>query len=157
MTVSDARPTGGEPCYACRMWASDDRPVREEIVLEEPWRVAHSFGTSLPGWLVLLPRRHVLGLHELTTEEMAPVGPLLQRLSAALKDVTGCEKTYVMLFGEAQGFGHVHFHVVPRMPWFTQEIAGPNIFKFLLESPERWVSPEEMDRVGLRVRAALGG
>jgi diadenosine tetraphosphate (Ap4A) HIT family hydrolase len=57
----------------------------------------------------------VTALHELTAEEAAGLGPLLRGLSAALGRVVGCTKTYVMLFAEAEGFAHAHFHVVPRI------------------------------------------
>jgi diadenosine tetraphosphate (Ap4A) HIT family hydrolase len=77
------------------------------------WRVAHAFGTSLPGWLAVLPRRHVIALDGLTAEEAADAGPLLRAVTAALREVLGCSKTYAALFAEAEGFAHVHFHVVP--------------------------------------------
>ena len=88
------------------------------------WRVAHAFGTSLPGWLVVLPRRHVIALDELTAEEAADLGPLLRALTAALREVLGCSKTYVALFAEAEGFAHIHFHVVPRSPDLDQLLRG---------------------------------
>ena len=62
----------------------------------------------------MLPRRHILALDELSHAEAAALGPLLRAVTAALREVTGCAKTYVALFAEAEGFGHVHFHVVPR-------------------------------------------
>ena len=33
-----------------------------------------------------------------------------------------------MLFAEAEGFGHLHVHVVPRMPDFESEALGPRVF-----------------------------
>ena len=84
------------------------------------WRVAHAFGTSLPGWLVVVPRRHVIALDELTAGEAADLGPLLRALTAAMRAVLGCGKTYVALFAEAEGFEHVHFHVVPGARTWTR-------------------------------------
>jgi diadenosine tetraphosphate (Ap4A) HIT family hydrolase len=86
--------------------------------------VAHAFDVAIPGWLVLLTRRHVTALDELTADEAAGLGPLLRALTAALREVTGCQKTYVALFAEAEGFAHVHFHVVPREPGLPAESAG---------------------------------
>ena len=68
----------------------------------------------MAGWLVVLPRRHLLALDELTPAEAADLGPLLRTVTSALRAVTDCEKTYVALFAEAEGFGHVQFHVLPR-------------------------------------------
>jgi diadenosine tetraphosphate (Ap4A) HIT family hydrolase len=66
------------PCIAC---ANNEKlgalPPSEEIVVTASWRLAHAFGTSLPGWLVLLPNAHVRALHELTDDAAAELGPLL--------------------------------------------------------------------------------
>ena len=90
-------------------------------------RVAHAFGTSLPGWLVVVPRRHVIALDELTAGEAADLGPLLRALTAAMRGVLGCSKTYVALFTEAEAFEHVHFHVVPRSPDMDPALRGPRV------------------------------
>ncbi|MGH8994745.1 MAG: hypothetical protein ACRDYB_01680 [Acidimicrobiales bacterium] len=45
-------------------------PPRSEVVVDGGrWRVAHAFGTSVPGWLVVVPWRHVVALSELIAEE----------------------------------------------------------------------------------------
>ena len=36
-----------------------------------------------------------------------------------------------MLFAEAEGHNHVHFHVVPRMAWFGPVERGAEVFRFL--------------------------
>jgi diadenosine tetraphosphate (Ap4A) HIT family hydrolase len=99
--------------------------------------------------------RHVLAIDELTEAEAVELGPLLHRLSAALRAVVECDKTYVMQFAEAKEFAHVHFHVVPRMSWFTDEQRGPNVFTYLGGPESDWVPAEEMDRIALAVRAEL--
>ena len=71
---------------------------------------------SLPGWLVLVPRRHTVALDDLTADEAADLGPLLRAVSSALRDVVRCRKTYVVLFAEAEGFQHIHFHIIPASP-----------------------------------------
>ena len=104
-----------------------------------------------------MPLRHVLSLDELTDDESAELGPLLTRLTKALRVVTGCEKTYVILLAEAEGFGHVHFHVVPRMASFSDDERGPNVFTFQRRPEEEWVPTDEMDRVALAIKAELEG
>lgn len=104
------------PCYACGKEARfDELPPRERIAFDQYWRVAHSFNTAVPGWLVLLPRRHVTAVHDLTDAEAGALGVWQVGLSRALRGVTGCLKTYVVQFAESEGFAHVHFHIVPRM------------------------------------------
>lgn len=103
-------------------------PARERIAADEYWRVAHAVGRALPGWLVLVPRRHVTAVADLTDDEAAGLGSWQVRVSRALREVTGCVKTYVVQFGEAKGFSHVHFHVIPRMADLPAEHRGPKVF-----------------------------
>lgn len=126
------------------------------MVTTASWRVAHAFDTSLPGWLVALPRRHVESMGQLTEQEAAELGPLLADLGRGLETVTGCTKTYVMLFAEAPGFTHLHVHVVPRMPGAPAEELGPRVFTRLGEPEDRRVPVEEMDRLAVAVRQAAG-
>lgn len=142
-------------CYSCTQNARDDLPPRERVYLSQHWRVAHAFDVAIPGWLVLLPRRHVTALDELTADEAAGLGPLLRALTAALHEVTGCQKTYVALFAEAEGFAHVHFHVIPREPGLPAEFRGPRVFGLLKAEPGRRVPEEVMDRVAAEVGDAL--
>src|SRR6266481_8980106 len=104
-------------CLACRNTATvEAQPVRERIWWDGRWRVAHAFRCALPGWVVVVPARHVLSLSELSPDEAAMLGPLLAAVSRALIEVTGCVKVYLALFAEADGFEHLHIHVVPRHP-----------------------------------------
>jgi diadenosine tetraphosphate (Ap4A) HIT family hydrolase len=131
-------------CYACEQ-SGPDAPSRERFVREAGWRVAHDFSSSLEGWLILAPLRHVHALDELTADEALALGDLLRKASVALKSVTGCEKTYVMLFAEAPGFAHLHVHVVPRMPDQPNDRRGPDVFGYLKDG--RPLPPERRDEV----------
>jgi len=142
-------------CLPCRNTAAADLPVRERILQTAHWRVAHAFGTGLPGWLVVVPTVHVTALAELGQEAAAELGTVLHDVSEALHSVVGCVKTYVVLFAEADGFSHVHFHVIPRMADQPDELRGPRIFQMLGVLPKHCVSDAEMDRIGGAVRERL--
>jgi len=71
-------------CLSCAVERRAERPPREQVYLDPHWRVAHAFGTAQPGWLVVLPRRHVLALDELAPAEAAGLGPVLRAVTAAL-------------------------------------------------------------------------
>jgi len=141
-------------CYSCtREAALDDLPPRERIALDDHWRVAHAIGVALPGWLVLLPRRHVTAIADLTDAEAAALGPWQVRLSRALREVTGCARTYVAQFAEKPGFGHVHFHVVPRPDDLPEELRGPRVFGLMRDG----LPPERTDALATKLSAALRG
>jgi diadenosine tetraphosphate (Ap4A) HIT family hydrolase len=144
-----------DACVSCGHNERPDLPPRERIYVGPGWRVAHAFGTALPGWLVLLPRRHVTALDELTAAEAEELGPLLQAVTGALREVTGCDKTYVALFAEAEGFAHVHFHVIPRHGDLDLELRGPRVFGLLGADPARSVPDAVMDEIALRIAASL--
>ena len=138
-------------CYACDQ-SGPDAPLRERFVRAGGWRVAHDFNSSLPGWLILAPLRHILSLDELTVEEALTLGDLLRKASVALKSVTGCQKTYVMLFAEADGFAHLHIHVVPRMADQPDDRRGPDVFGYLEDGHA--LPPERRDEVARALVAA---
>ncbi|MYS20698.1 Diadenosine tetraphosphate (Ap4A) hydrolase [Streptomyces sp. DvalAA-14] len=145
-------------CYACGKEAQfDELPPRERIVFDQHWRVVHDFNTALPGWLVLLPRRHVTAVHDLTDAEAGALGMWQVRLSRALRGVTGCVKTYVVQFAEADGFAHVHFHVVPRMADLPAEYRGTGVFELLRRPAAERVTPARADDVARALRARLQG
>jgi diadenosine tetraphosphate (Ap4A) HIT family hydrolase len=144
-------------CYTCAQEAAgSDAPRWERIAADEHWRVAHAINSAVPGWLVLVPRRHVTAVAELTDAEAAALGSWQVRLSRALARVLGCQKTYVAQFAEAEGFAHVHFHVVPRPPDLARELRGPRIFQLLDAADDSRVGAEEMTRLAAELAAQLG-
>ena len=138
-------------CYACEQ-SGPEAPLRECFVRQAGWRVAHDFNSSLLGLLILAPLRHVHSLDELTAEEAIALGDLLRKASIALKSVTGCEKTYVMLFAEAEGFAHLHVHVVPRMGDQPEDRRGPAVFGYLKDGHA--LSTEQRDEIAEALVAA---
>jgi diadenosine tetraphosphate (Ap4A) HIT family hydrolase len=133
----------------------DSLPPRERIAADPHWRVAHAFGTEVPGWLVLLPRRHVTAIAELTDAEAAALGDWQVRLSRTLHTVTGCAKTYVVQFAEAEGFGHVHFHIIPRMRDLPEQLRGPKVFTLLGKPDDQPLGRALRDVLASRIHAHL--
>jgi len=136
-------------CYTCRSAATvEAQPLRERIWWDGRWRVAHAIRCALPGWVVVAPARHVLSLADLVPDEAAALGPLLTAVSRAIVEVTGCVKVYVALFAEAEGFQHLHIHVVPRHSHLPDDLRGPRVFGYLGRPEDEWVSEDEMERIG---------
>jgi len=142
-------------CLPCRNNAIKPAllPLRECVFNDGLWRVAHAFNSALSGWMVVVTRRHVTSLSELTAAEAAAFGPLLRRLSAALEEVLGAAKAYVIFLAEA--VTHVHIHVIPRRVDLPPDRKGPHIFAYLMHPEAEWVSTDEMDRIASEVRRLL--
>ncbi|WP_307249261.1 HIT family protein [Catenuloplanes indicus] len=143
-------------CYTCRHnEAFGTLPPRELIAADRHWRVAHAFDAALPGWLILVPLRHAESIADLTDDEAAALGTWQVRLSRALHAVTGCTKTYVVQFAEKEGFAHVHFHVVPRMPDLPADHRGPRVFAYLNAPGDHRVTAPAQDLLAAALRAHL--
>lgn len=137
----------------CAFCAADveDAPPRERAVRTDRWRlVVHR--SALPGWFLLMPRRHIESLHEMTREEAADLGPLIQRASALHVEHFGALKTYVMQF--AEGVSHVHFSLAPRRADIPADRIGPASMGF--NSKDEPLSPERRDEIALEVARAWG-
>lgn len=142
-------------CYSCDQLAAVSLPPREDVVRTGHWRVAHAFNSTLRGWLVLLPTRHVTSFTELTPDAADELGGLVRRLGAALEAVTGCVKTYLMQFSEAEGFSHLHIHLVPRHADHPEDARGPKVFAYMTDDQAQWLPASERDTIALSLRAAL--
>lgn len=147
-----------EICRTCELIANRDAgtaPLWDCIHRTPLWDVVHSYNTALPGWLVLVVRRHIEALDELTDPEAVELGRLIRRVSCALNEVVGCEKTYVIQFAEAAEHPHVHFHIIPRMADQPDNRRSTQIFGYLNVPEEERVSPEVMNAIAVKVRKFL--
>jgi diadenosine tetraphosphate (Ap4A) HIT family hydrolase len=78
-----------------------------------PWTFrAHPAPAPIAGWCVLELTRKAATLDELTSQEAQELGLILSKVSAAVRQVTKCERTYVTCFAEA--YRQVHAHIAPR-------------------------------------------
>ncbi len=98
-------------------------------------------------------RRHITAVADLTDEEAAELGPLIKRVSSALQEVVGCDKTYVVQFAEHPQHPHVHVHVIPRPVDLPDELQGPRGFGLLGVADDDVVPEARMDAIAAAVAA----
>ena len=108
----------------------------------------------MEGWLVLVARRHIGSLAEMSLGEAAELGPLIQRALAALRQVTKCEKTYLMQFAEDPDHPRVHIHVVRRRADHPDSALGANVFELLSDDPTLTVPEDRMNQLAEQIRRA---
>lgn len=102
-------------CLICERASGEREPVGGYIHRDAIWSVCVADGFEVPGWLfVELHARHAEGPWSLRPAEAATLGPMLTRVSQAIRGCTGAERVYWMAFGELMP----HFHVLltPRLP-----------------------------------------
>lgn len=147
-------------CLTCELVTRRDAgeaPVWDAIFRTPHWDVVHAFGTSVEGWLVLVVRRHLTAVADLSDEEAAELGRLIRDVSRAVQSATGCDKTYVVQFAEHRQHPHVHVHVIPRARDLPDEHQGPRVFALLGVADEDAVPADRMDQIAALVRADLSG
>lgn len=143
-------------CQLCRMIENrklPDVPIWDSIFTAEYFDVTHAFNTALPGWTVIVLKRHVPAIDQLTDEESIELGMLIHKVSKALKHAVGCVKTYVMQFAEKET--HVHFHIVPRMADLEEENKGPNVFNYMDVEPGDSVPEGVRNEIAKKMREAF--
>ena len=133
----------------------EEAPAWDSILRTPNWDLVHAYGSALEGWLVLVTRRHVAVVADLSDDEAAELGPLLQRVSCALRDTMGCPKTYVAQFAEDPLHQHVHVHVIPRYADQPSDLKSYRIFS-LLGGDQPEISEDRRNDIADRVAEHLG-
>lgn len=150
-------PSTTPECWSCRSNSGERRiSPGPPVHAGEFWLVEHAYPTRLPGWLVIVLRRHVEALHELRPEEFAEFASVLERTCRVLRRVVGCDREYVACYAEIDHFRHVHFHVVPRAADLPGEYVGTRSFAFLKVSEAEAAPREEIRALCESLRDAFG-
>ena len=116
--VEEERPrhgVGGDDCRAC------SAPDVEVIWAGEHWRLAAYEPNGLPVVVILYPREHC-DLHTLPPERAAELGPLIQRVEAAVRAVDGIGRVHVCRWGD--GGEHLHWWFMARPARFPQLLGN---------------------------------
>lgn len=145
-------------CLTCELTLQRDNgtaPLWDNIYRTDYWDVVHCNSTSYLGWLILLTRRHIAAIDEMTADESLEFGVLMQQVSQVLKQHTGCVKTYVIQFAESPNHQHVHFHIVPRMADQAPDDIALGMFKHLGVSEDKRVSEDEMNAFATKIQTSL--
>jgi histidine triad (HIT) family protein len=78
-----------------------------------------------PGHTIVLVKPHFEDLSEMSSGLGAKVLPIIQVVTASLKEVLGAEKVYLCTMCDGRR-NHLHFQLIPRMPGDT--ITGSKLF-----------------------------
>ena len=135
-------------CLFCRI-VTGEEPA--EIVLDEPHAVAFLDARPVfPGHCLLVPRQHCETLADLPETEIEPLFSTAQRLARAVEAGLDAHGTFVAMNNRvSQSVPHLHVHVVPR--------KRKDGLRGFFWPRKKYPSPQEMQTVAERVRAALAG
>lgn len=118
-----------EGCLACDLNNGRQDLPGGRIYATEHWAVEHCIGPLGVGALIVKPLRHCLHVGDLTAEETAELGPLLQRSTSTIEAIAKPDQVYVCLWSHAGWTpGHIHFVLQPSWNKLSQEHDKPGPF-----------------------------
>jgi diadenosine tetraphosphate (Ap4A) HIT family hydrolase len=132
-------------CFTCMNINGTQRISPGPFIYEGTyWLVDHAYPTTHLGWLVILSKRHIEALHELTKEEFQELAEIEYKLVQVMHTDSSVQKEYMMCFAEGEGFRHVHIHVVPRPVNLPTDLKGQNIFTVLAVDKEHAIPAQKL-------------
>jgi diadenosine tetraphosphate (Ap4A) HIT family hydrolase len=146
--------TETKACPFCKL--ADEGTDPTIVYQDEHWLVRSISPTpAVAGWLLLQARRHLADSADLDGAEAASFGPLLQRTSSVVREVTGAVRIYLGSLNE--GTPHFHTHILPRLPEMPNGALGWNAFGLsgLAARGEVRADPEQVQRVLAAIREGL--
>jgi diadenosine tetraphosphate (Ap4A) HIT family hydrolase len=114
-------------CIACDLTNGRRELPGGPIYQTDHWRVEHCIGPLGVGTLLVKPLRHVVRMADLTTDESAEMGSMLQRTSSVVGSLTNASQVYVCLW--SHGPAHIHFVVQPETDAIVASLGtwGPSL------------------------------
>ncbi|NQU75413.1 MAG: HIT family protein [Planctomycetes bacterium] len=110
-------PNADPNCVFCKIVAGE---LSSAKVLETDEALAiMDVGPLAPGHVLLIPKRHVAKLDDMTTSQAGAVLRHLPAIGKAVRHATGCSGYNVLQNNGRvahQEVMHVHFHIIPRNP-----------------------------------------
>jgi diadenosine tetraphosphate (Ap4A) HIT family hydrolase len=148
--------TETKACPFCQIADGSSGADAGIVYKDDHWLVRTISPTpAVAGWLLMQARRHIGDSAELNAAEAASFGPLLQRTSSAVREVTGALRVYLGSLNE--GTPHFHTHVLPRLPEMPNGALGFDAFSLsaLARSGKVRAEPEQVTRVLGEIRERL--
>jgi diadenosine tetraphosphate (Ap4A) HIT family hydrolase len=123
---------------------------------DDLWHVRHApppYG--VPGWMMLISRRHVPGPADFNDDEARSFGVSLRHFEHVLLEVTGALRIYTAALGESSP--HFHAHMVPRYATMPNDAKAWAVFDLERAAREREIAvdPGDVIRVSEAYRRAL--
>lgn len=155
MVAGDADVQG---CLCCDLTSGRMTPPGGAIHDTRRWRVDHCIDSLGVGTLIVKPVRHVTSVGALDPEEAAELGPLLQRVSQVVQELTEAEQVYVCLWSHAGGVAtHIHWVVQPITKAHMERYRGygPHLQQAMFAADEL-LDRHAAEELAVRVRERLG-
>jgi len=113
-------------CYACDLINGRRDLLGGRIHQTRHWVVEHCTGPLGVGTVIVKPLRHCLHMWELTHDESAELGALLQEVADVIHRLLAPDQIYVCLWAHGGWqLHHLHFIVQPAWQHLRERVAKP--------------------------------
>ncbi len=121
----------------------------------ELWQIRHAEPAGVPGWMLLMTKRHVQGPAHFDDREATAFGPALRHFERVLERVTGALRIYTAALGESHP--HLHAHMVPRYATMPRDARAWSVFDLqrAVGAGEVQVDLDEVARISAAYAEAL--
>ena len=148
-------PSFDASCGVCQSLAGEAPAAA--LYEDELWHVRHAEPAGVPGWMLLITKRHVAGPAHFNDREAAALGPALRHFERVLERVSGALRIYTAAMGESHP--HFHAHMVPRYAVMPRDAKAWSVFDLqrAVGAGEVAVDRAEVERISEAYRLALQG
>jgi diadenosine tetraphosphate (Ap4A) HIT family hydrolase len=140
-------------CGVCQSLAGETPVI--PLYEDDLWHVRHAEPAGVPGWMLLITKRHVGGPAHFDDREAAAFGTALRHFERVLERVTGALRIYTAAMGESHP--HFHAHMVPRYATMPRDANAWSVFDLqrAAGAGEVDVDRAEVERIAAAYRQAL--
>jgi len=132
-----------------------DKGAVESFLSSPNFLAIYNIAPALPGHSLVIPKRHIESLFELTDEEVAEfmlLGRNVAKLITMALNTDAFDWAIQEKAAAGQTVNHLHMHVIPRK---LGDLPNPGDWYFELEKSEQHIDsadrkklkPEEMDKI----------
>ena len=140
-------------CGVCQSLSGDRR--EPALYEDDLWIVRPASPPGVPGWMMMITRRHVGGPAHFDDREARAFGPALRHFERVLERVTGALRIYTAALGESHP--HFHAHMVPRYAAMPRDARAWSVFDLqrAVGAGEVAVDRGEVERISAAYARAL--
>jgi diadenosine tetraphosphate (Ap4A) HIT family hydrolase len=132
-------------CLTCKSVSGEKRISPGSIIYEgKYWTVEHAYPVKVKGWLVIVLKRHIESLHDLSSEEFIELSKIQWKVIKLLYKELKSEKEYVSCYAEKEQYRHIHFHVFAKPYDLPIELRGAKSFAFINATEAEAIPKEEI-------------
>ncbi len=104
-----------------------------------------------PGHTLVIPKKHILWLHELLPDDAGPFFRAVWIMSKKLKKAFDCE--YVSLLIRGTRIPHLHAHLIPKLKGIDNIFDKfLDIHNYIQTKPREILKEEDLERIARKIR-----